>query len=287
MSLHQSSVLVKLTIQQWDSFKKDKRVSQRVDEEFNTAGGAGNYNKRLLDKSVLKPTQKIANKIRQEHARLTMPWCYDGVSLLPSKLYFEYTELMRNLTDLFYANRDNLVQQYPIHKANQAKLLGALFNPGDYPDRDELANSFSVSYKFFPVPQSDHFIVDLEAAEANKIKTALQQELVDTQAAALKSLYERVQTLVEHVHDRLSDPQNIFRDSLIKNVDQLVNVLPGLNMFNDPVLNRVCHELKNRVLIADAEDLRTDAATRKAVADSAYDIVALLKGEYAQVKEAA
>jgi hypothetical protein len=129
--------------------------------------------------------------------------------------------------------------------------------------------------------------VDLEAAEASKIKSALQQELVDTQAAALESLYSRVQTLIEHVYERLSDPQNIFRDSLIDNVTQLVNVLPGLNVFNDPTLNRVCHELKHRVLIADAQDLRTDMGARKAVADSAYDIVALLKGDYSQVKQAA
>lgn len=218
MSLHKSSVLVKLTIQQWDGFKKDKRVSARVDEEFNTAGEAGNYNKRLLDKSVLKPIQKLSNKIRLEHARLTMPWCYDGVSLLPSKLYFEYTELMRSLTDLFTQSVDNLVQQYPIHKANQAKALGALFNPEDYPARDDLAHRFAVSYRFFPVPQSDHFIVDLETAEATKMKSALQQELVDTQAAALQSLYARVQDVVEHVYDRLSDPSNIFRDTLIENV---------------------------------------------------------------------
>lgn len=279
--LHKSSVLVKLTIQQWDGFKKDKRVSARVDEEFNTAGEAGNYNKRLLDKSVLKPIQKLANKIRIEHARMTMPWCYDGVSLLPSKMYFEYTALMRDLTDKYNAAVDNLIQQYPVHKANQAKALGALFNPEDYPARDDLAHRFSISYRFFPVPQSDHFIVDLEAAEAAKMKEALKQELVDTQAAALQSLNERVLAVVEHLHERLSDPENIFRDSLLENVVQIVNVLPRLNVFDDPTLTQVCKDLQEKVLICDAQDLRTDLDTRKAVADNAFDIVTLLKGRAA------
>lgn len=282
MSLHKSSVLVKLTINQWDGFKKDKRVSERVDEEFQTAGGVGNYNKRLFDKSVLVPIQKLANKIRTEHARLTMPWCYDGVSLLPSKLYFEYTELMRDLTGKYDAAVENFVQQYPYHKANQAQVLGALFNPEDYPARDDLKHRFSISHRFFPVPQSDHFIVDLEAAESAKMKAALQQELVDTQRLALQNLYERALEIVGRVHERLTDPKNIFRDSLLENVVQLVNVMPSLNVFNDPTLDQVCRELKDNVLICDAQDLRTDLKTREAVANSAYDIVALLKGEHAQ-----
>lgn len=281
MSLHKSSVLVKLTIRQWDGFKNDKRVSERVDQEYRTAGDAGNYNKRLLDKPVLHPIQAIANKIRAQHARLTMPWCYDGVSLLPSKLYFEYTEVMRNLTDLFTEQVSNLIQQYPVHKANQAIKLGAMFNPEDYPDRDDLGRRFSISHSFFPVPQSDHFIVDLEAAESAKMKEALRQELVSTQTQALKHLYDRAIEIVGHVHDRLYDPKAIFRDSLVENVIQLVNILPSLNVFNDPTLERVCRELKDHVLICDAQDLRTDLKTRQAVANSAYDILSLLKGEQA------
>lgn len=281
MSLHKSSVLVKLTINQWDGFKKDKRVSKRVDEEFQTAGGAGNYNKRLLDKAILMPIQKIAGKIRSEHARMTMPWCYDGVSLLPSKLYFEYTSMMRSLTDTFNTNVENLIQQYPIHKANQAKVLGALFDPEDYPAREDLRHRFGISYRFFPVPQSDHFIVDLEAAEEQRIKSALEQELVTTQSQALESLYERVVDIVAHVHERLSDPKNVFRDSLIENVIQLVEVLPSLNVFEDERLSQVCRDLREKVLIADAQDLRIDPHVRKAVAESAFDIVTLLKGPHA------
>ena len=278
MSLHTSSVLVKLTVKQWDGFKKDKRVSDRVDEEYKTAGNAGNYNKRLLDKSTLAPIQKLVGKIRQEHARLTMPWCYDGVSLLPAKLYFEYTELMRDLKDRFDDQVSNLIQQYPIYKAQQATKLGTLFSPDDYPANDDLKHRFEVSHLFFPVPQSEHFIVDLAADDAAKMRDDLTRELQNTQTMALQSLYTRVRDIVEHVHERLSDPENIFRDSMIANVQQLVDVLPGLNVFNDETLNKVCRELKDKVLICDAQDLRHDRELREQMAMDAFDIVSLLKG---------
>lgn len=287
MSLHKSSVLVKLTIRNWNAFKRDRIVSERVDEQYRTAGDAGNYNKRLLGKDVLKPVTTILSKARTEHDRMTMPWCYDGVSLLPSQLYFQYTETMRRFSDLLAENLENLVQQYPVHKANRAAALNGMYNPEDYPSRDELRSRYSLSYRFFPVPQSDHFIVDVAAAEADKMKAALQRDLADTQSAALKDLYDRVIKLATHAHERLSDPQNVFRDSLVENLTQMVNVLPKLNVFNDPLLNRACEELKRNVLIADAADFRTDQAARKAAANSAFDVVALLKGEPAQMQKAA
>lgn len=279
MSLHDKSVLVKLTVRSWDGFKKDKRVSERVDEEFKTDGNAGNYNKRLLGKGIMAPIQRAGSAIRQEHARLTMPWCYDGVSLLPSKLFMEYTQKMRELKDAYYVQVDNLVQQYPIHKANQAVALGELFRPDDYPANDDLRHRFSVDYQFFPVPQTDHFVVDLAQAEKDALSQALKQELQDAQSNALRSVYDRVFDILGHMHERLSDPSNIFRDSLVDNVWQMVEVLPGLNVFNDPLLDEVVKRAKAELLIADAADLRTDQDLREVVADSAFDIANFLKGE--------
>ena len=279
MSLHKSAVLVKLTINQWDTFKKDKRVSERVDEEFDTAGNAGNYNKRLISRAVVKPINAAITAIRDAHGDRTTPWCYDGVSLLPGKLYFDYTSVMRELVGKFDNAVDNFVMQYPIYKANEAKVLGRLFRPDDYPARDELRGRYSVTFKFFPVPQADHFIVDLENSQADALKRELQQELVETSRVAVQSLYDRIEEIVGHVHERLSDPSNKFKNSTFENVVQLVEVLPALNVFNDDKITLVIDQLRKRIACIDPADVRKDLATRQEVANSAYDIVALLKGE--------
>jgi hypothetical protein len=280
MSIQSSSVLVKLTVRQWDGFKKDKRVTERVDEEYNTAGGAGNYNKRLLSKAVLEPIQHTISRIRAEHARLTMPWCYDGVSLLPNKLISPYTHTMRALEDTLGSHVSYLKSQYPIHITNQAARLGNMFRMEDYPDADELEKRYGVTFNFFPVPHESHFALDIEKEEEQRIKTALTQQLKDTQSQVLSSLYERVKDIVEKVHERLSDPENIFRDSLVDNVAQLVGVLPDLNIFDDPVLKEVQMKMSNELLITNAQRLRDDPEVRKQVANSAFDILGLLKGEH-------
>lgn len=276
MSVQTTSMLVKLTIQYWDGFKKDRNVSQAVDNVYHTAGGAGNYNKRLLDKSVLAPIQSVCNRLRSDHKFFTIPWCYDGVDLLPSKLYFEYTNVIRTHKEVFENEVANLIQQYPVHKANQIAKLGAMFNAEDYPKRDDLHKRFGVQLQFFPVPQEGHFVVDLEAKEADKLRKELTQTLASTQADALTKLYLRVIEMLERLHERLADPSNIFRDSLIVNFVQLAQVLPGLNIFDDPKLASAAAAIQNLVYI-DPEQLRKDKALRAKIAEATFDIINDLK----------
>jgi hypothetical protein len=277
MSLQSASMLVKITVRFWDGFKKDRNVTEQVDKAFHTTGGAGNYNKRLLDKSVLAPIQKICTRIRYDHKFFTIPWCYDGVDLLPSKLYFEYTQAMRLHKDAYEHEVNNLVDQYPVHKSNQSVKLGTMYNPEDYPKRDELKARYGVDFMFFPVPQEGHFVVDLEAKEATKLKQELNLVLSEAQNGALRKVYARVLEMLEHLHERLSDPANVFRDSLVSNFVQLATVLPGLNIFEDPKLTRAASSLENLVYI-DPEKLRTDPLVRAKVAEALYDVIAQLKG---------
>jgi hypothetical protein len=276
MSLHSSSVLVKLTVRYWDGFKKDRSVSERVDTVFQTAGGAGNYNKRLLDKTVLAPIYRICNRLRYDHKFYTIPWCYDGVDLLPSKLYFTYTQAMRLHKDALDVEVGNLVQQYPIHTANQAQKLGAMYNSEDYPARDELRTRFGVAFQFFPVPQEGHFVVELEKRESDKLKADLTRVLNDAQSEAKKKLYVRIIEALDHLHDRLHDPANIFRDSMVENFVQLVSIVEGLNIFNDPLLDEVGAELKNLVYL-DAGVLRKNPQMRAHVAEVVFDVANKLR----------
>ena len=281
MALHKSSMLVKLEISQWDGFKKDNRAAETVDQQFHTVGGVGNYNKRLLNKVSMAPVQSLVSKIRATHARFTMPWCYDGLALLPSKFFLEYTEAMRQLKDQFDAAVDNLITQYPIYKSDQAQALGNLYDSGDYPTSDELRRRFKISHRFFPVPQSDHFVVDLAAEDEAKLRHQLAQELQATQDQALKSLYDRISELASRIYDRLSDPKNVFRDSMIEAVTQLVAVLPALNIFKDPLLDELTADMRNKLMGHDPDQLRTDLALRAQVAQDAYDILIKLKGNTA------
>jgi hypothetical protein len=198
------------------------------------------------------------------------------VDLLPSKLYFNYTQAMRLHKDALDVEVGNLVQQYPIHKANQASKLGSMYNPEDYPAQEDLRARFGVAFQFFPVPQEGHFVVDLEKRDSDKLKADLTRVLSDAQNDALKKLYARVIEALDHLHERLQDPANIFRDSMIDNFVQLITVVDGLNIFDDPTLTEVGEDLKNLVYL-DAGVLRKNTQMRAHVAEVAFDIANKLR----------
>lgn len=278
MSVTDSAMLVKFTIRRWDGFSSDKRVSDTADQIFNTTVRGGNFNKRLLSKKFLKSVNALLSRAKTEHKRLTFPWQYDGVDILPNDLYLPYTGLMRNLKELLDTELDSLEQQYPIEIAERRPQLNGMFNEGDYPSSSTLRARFGIDIMFYPVPTSDHFVLDIEKEEQERIKADFQMRMDTINSTTLISLYKRVLDIMEHLHDRLSDPQNIFHATLIDNVKKIAEALPGLNIFDDPVLKQVSAAINLYLADLDAAVLRSDMVHRREVAKQAYDLASILRG---------
>ena len=81
--------------------------------------------------------------------------------------------------------------------------------------------------------------------------------------------------------DRLNDPESRFHTSLVFNVLDLVNLLPQLNVGEDPELNRFAGEIRNKLCGFTARDLKTNDVLRVATANDAaallYEMDAVLR----------
>jgi len=279
--MQRKAILVKLKIKQYDGFKKDTRVADDVDERYHTSGSAGNYNKRLFDKATLKPIQRIANKLRADHNKLTIPYTYEGVGILTKDIYFEYTEMVRTHTDSFDTAVENFIQQYPIYVANRRTQLGDLFDPDDYPSAEEMRAKFNITTKVAPVPSENHFDNDF-ADEANEeIRESFMAEMKDTQHEAIDALYKRVRVVLQHLYDKLQDPETIFRNSTVDNMHGIIELLPKLNIFDDDRLTDVHTRMQEQLGTLTSEDLRIDMKLRKQTVTDTFDLINLLNGNEA------
>ena len=270
MSLAKAGMLVKLTRNSWYGFSKDKAASEAAKTAAGaTALDAGSFNKRLLPKEALKPVRNVENKIYTKHSDLTVPWYFNGVDFLPSKLFLAYTEAMRALKDEHTGAVAVLVQQYPVYRANRAKELGTMFNTDDYPPPDVLRDSFNIDIRFMPVPEIGDFRIDIENEELAKLEASLKRDLTEAQRQAMHTVWTRIVTVLDHVYDRLSDPERVFRDSLIDNALQLSELLSGLNITGDPRMELVAKSIQTNLCEHSADTLRTDPDVRMAVAQLA------------------
>lgn len=265
-------MLANLTVRAWSARKRDKTIGREV-EVAHQATDAGNFNKLLIDKAAIKPIVTLSGQLRDLHYKMTLPWGDNGDRLLPSAMYFEYTKAMRDMRDTFHTAVKTFVANYPTYKQEARKRLGTMYNAEDYPDPSHITAKFEARVSFLPVPEAKDFRVDLGADEVAQIREDIEKEVALRQAEAVNDLWTRLKDVIEHAYNRLSDPEAIFRDSLIENIQSLCSIAAKLNITNDAKLEEVRKDAQHRLCGVPAQRLRDDKVLRKNVANAAADIL--------------
>jgi metal-dependent amidase/aminoacylase/carboxypeptidase family protein len=255
-NLNEKAMLVKLSISQWSARKQDKRATKTVQDTFGTSDDAGRYSKALVAQEAIKAVQKTANAARTAHYENTLPWNDDGARILPAANFQEYSALMREHRQNFEDAVRELVSNYPA-LVSQARIdLNGLFNPDEYPDENKIRSKYSFDVTVDPMPAAQDFRVDLHDDDVARIQADIEARTRTAQERAMADLWERLHKTVAHMAEKLSEPDAIFRDSLINNVCDLCQLLPRLNITNDPNLEALRREIEEKLCNYDPEELR-------------------------------
>lgn len=246
----EKAMLVNLSVQTWSTNIHDKDVSRDVAAR-NHAGfpDAGKFMKRLLPMKAVKDITFYANQARKTHYHLTMPWDDAGHRVLPVTRFKEYKDTMDDLIDKRLDARNAFLKEYPAHISEARTNLGNLFNPDDYPDATALVSKISMEYHFSVVPDVNHFQAQLGFEETEAIRADIEEQINNRTSAAIADLYLRLQTMVNHCASKLDvdplDPdakQKKFRKNMVEDMQNILKVIPDLNIVQDQQLNDLCFE---------------------------------------------
>jgi len=272
MSLNEKAMLVYLNISFWTARKYDKKISQEIEDQYN-ADDAGRYNKILIAKEHLSNIQKIISSARTFHYENTLPWSDNGGRLLPSANYFGYVKAIQCFKDDFEREVINFLRVYPDLKDEAKQRLNGMFLEEDYPDVYTLESKFNIKSIILPVPEADDFRVNLTADEVDSIKESLEEQVKKSTESAMDDLWKRLFKVVEHMSERLSDPDNKFKNSLVENITALCDLLPKLNITNDPKLAEAVVEIKAKLTANDSQTLRDNDVVRSKTAIESQKIL--------------
>jgi len=272
MSLNEKAMLVYLNISFWTARKYDKKISQEIEDQYN-ADDAGRYNKILIAKEHLSNIQKIISSARTFHYENTLPWSDNGGRLLPSANYFGYVKAIQCFKDDFEREVINFLRVYPDLKDEAKQRLNGMFLEEDYPDVYTLESKFNIRSIILPVPEADDFRVNLTADEVDSIKESLEEQVKKSTESAMDDLWKRLFKVVEHMSERLSYPDNKFKNSLVENITALCDLLPKLNITNDPKLAEAVVEIKAKLTANDSQTLRDNDVVRSKTAIESQKIL--------------
>lgn len=280
-NLTERAMLVNLSISQWTATKNDKKVNREVAVAHGNDETMGRYNKSLVAKTALERIKKLAGEARTEHYHRTLPWRDGGDRVLSSAGYFEYAKIMRDKAREFTSAAEDFVANYPQLIAEARISLNGLFNPDDYPAVGRIADKFSFRYDVLPMPTAEDFRINLGTAETARIRQQIESDARGMLEKAMQNVWERMQDVVAHMVVRLRGYEELpngkvkgpFRDSLITNIEDLLQVLPTLNLTDDGNISRFATDIRKHLTAYTPDQLRNSATVRDDVATRAEEIL--------------
>lgn len=270
--ISETALLVTLNISQWTARRLDRRESADVEARNNATHGSARVNKALLPAAIsLERVHKVSSAIRTRYYQLTLPWT-DGMGIIKADAYLDFCAAMNKLQFEWSQAVSKFVAEYPDLRDQAQYQLGTLYDASDYPDPASIRSRFRMDIGFFPVPDNTDWRVSISADEEEELRRQLTEKIAESQGRAMQEAWGRVFKVVEKAHERLSDPSNIFRDSLIENARDLCSVLPMLNIANDPELEKTRRAIEQSLCQYDPQVLREDEGVRQMVSDKLADI---------------
>ncbi len=276
-TLSQKAMLVKLSISQWTAKKYDKTVSDKIAADYNADVSSGRYNKVLIARDAINSILRIAHEARSYHYENTLPWGDDNYRMLPAANYMLYSAEIRKFKAAFEAEVNAFVNAYPALVNDAKKRLNGMFNSADYPDQTAIRAYYDMDAAVTPLP-ADDFRVTLQADELKTIRADIETRTKQAQAEAMRDLWNRLYGAVDHMAERLSGKDNVFRDTLVQNVIDLCSLLPRLNVSEDQELEKMRREVEERLCKTTPQELRNNNKKRKQVGKDADGILSAMAG---------
>jgi hypothetical protein len=191
--------------------------------------------------------------------------------------FLRYKERLGEYEEEYNLLVKSFLDEYPTLVDAAAFQLGDLFDRTEYPEVNAIAHKFRFQYVFSPVPTAGDFRIDINEQAKAELTDNFNRNFDSRIKGAMKEAWTRLHECLTHVSERLEDvgdnERKVFRDSLVGNAQELIDMLKVLNVTKDPDLERARQQLSQTFTGLEVKDLRESAEIRKDVRAQVNDIL--------------
>jgi len=283
-SIGSSAMLVELKISCWTGRKKDKSASATVTSQNYADKGTASVNKKLLGNcDELTAIQKFVGNTRNINYASTMPWSDLGLRLLPTAQYFNYHKELTELQAEFFTMADTFCNNYTWEISRAQARLGDLFRREDYPTEESIRSKFAFTISYIPLPDAGDFRIDVGNEQQQVLADHYSEYYSKQLESAMGDVWQRTYKALTNMSDRLdyggSDKKKVFRDSLVDNVLDMVEMLNVCNVTGDSQMSEMARKLDDALRGVTPDGLRNNesfrAETKRVVDDAIKSLPSL------------
>tara|TARA_A100000172_G_scaffold72076_1_gene53052 strand:- start:1358 stop:2254 length:897 start_codon:yes stop_codon:yes gene_type:complete len=280
-SIGSSAMLVELQVSQWTGRKKDKTASVEVTDQNWAEKGTASVNKKLLGNcDELTAIHKFTANARNTHYKSTMPWSDTGMRLLPTESYFKYHQQMTELQNEFEGMAQSFISNYDWEISRAQARLGNLFVRDDYPTTESISRKFAFNISYIPLPDAGDFRVDVGNDQKQVLEDHYNEYYNRQLHSAMNDVWQRTYKVLSNMSERLDyakgDTKKIFRDTLVDNVTDIVELLNVCNVTNDRQMTAMAMKLEDTLRGITPDALREDAFLRAETKRAVDKVIATL-----------
>ena len=156
--------------------------------------------------------------------------------------------------------------------------LGDLFSRDDYPTVDTLARKFAFRTNYMPLPDAGDFRVDIGNDALREVRDTYSDFYTKQYNNAMNDVWTRLHKALTNMSDRLDygskEDKKIFRDSLVDNVNDMVELLRVCNVTGSTQMSTMANNLEEAMSSVTPDALREDDTFR---ADTKAAVDAVIK----------
>lgn len=275
IDLRSRAMLATLNISVWNPKKKDTAATLETLIKHGASREAGAFVKNLLPEGAIDRVKKAEGVLRSLFYKHTLPWRDDGIRILPSAAWEDFSNDEREAHREFDTAVGEFLVNYDAHRNKARVALNGLFNESDYPPVEVVRTKFGVRVSWFPLPDSTDFRVDLPQEIRDQLGAEIDSSVKDSMKVANDALYERLSDALGRVVERLDDGDKVFRNTLITNLRELCVQIPKLNVMGDETILRLVGKAE-KIANLEPDQIRADETVRQTAHKTAGDILAAM-----------
>lgn len=216
-------ILVKLTQRRAPLTKRDKALTNQLQTQYNDNSLTAIYKLFRNADSPINKLMKKHNEVYAFHKQNTIPHIDAGPRLLPSTMYFEYAQEMKQriavverMADQCYQDYDSLVVE-DIMFRNSGYASGRA-TKDEYPTAEQFRQAVGSDLRFTPMPDKRHFLFDLSEEDLAEFDRAEAELLTTAREDTINRMLKPLGDLTRRLGEYQGNKGERFHNSLMENV---------------------------------------------------------------------
>jgi len=258
------------------SWVRDKESARKTARETGAREDDVHSSKRRLAKEALKKISGAMGDAYDIYFKTTFPTGEKGQRLLPIVLVNDFENKMKELDDGVRSAREEFLQDYPLWIQEARERLQKLFREDDYPPVSEMANRFRISYTILPLPsvmQTSYLPYEIERI----VKKYIQEDNEKKWNTMITDIWDRLQTPIAHMVERLGDKDNKFKNSIVTNIKEICETLGVLDINGGAGIEEMRAKIERLFSNINPDDLRDNRKIRNQTLQQAEVVLAEIK----------